>query len=260
MMEGGPNPKQKPIPPPKPTKFPSSPVKDVKSSPTKSSTEQVTFELEEPLSDSSFRQTQLTSTLTKTEECKFILRPVKSPAGELELEEDPDPDLQVRKSPMNYFVSVTSPPVTTPTQFRSPEREQELVGSGRLWKERLEEEKSLETFERRNDFSSHSFETQRRGWPGTTTASTSGITPQTMEVSKGRPKSAEFGQSSVKVESTISYPSGMKGRPKSTEFTHTVKTDETGQTSSTEIFHRVEFEPFERPESRETVHEIQIDK
>jgi hypothetical protein len=142
MMDAGQ--KQKPIPPPKP-KFPSSPVKDVKSSPTKSSTEQVTFELEEPLSESSFRQTQLTLTLTKTEECKFILRPVKSPAGELELEEDPDPDLQVRKSPMNYFVSVTSPPVTTPTQFRSPEREQESAGSssGRLWKEkRLQEEKA----------------------------------------------------------------------------------------------------------------------
>jgi len=249
-------PRMKPIPPPKPMKcFPpvtstmATGIEKTKSPPT-TFTEQVTYDLEEPISDSLMRQTHLTSTLTKTEECKFILRPIKSPSTGLG---ESDEELQVRKSPLNYFVSVTSPPITTsriPVYNRRPNTASPVdlsSESSTFNKTTFQEEKLLHTFEQSSSVESlqNSSTLTRADSPFSFRKS---IPDPGFEKSKVRPKSEEF-HSMVRTYSVASE------RPKSTEFASTRLEDKTQSARSNEIEHS---EP--RPPSREFVHRIKIDK
>lgn len=177
-----PVPMKKPIPPPKPTN--QNPV-------DKYMTDRTSVRITEPISDTLQTHKQLTSTLTKKEEFKYYLRPVKCPVF-------PDEEnLEVKRSesvsPV-YYVSVTSPPTL---HSHTPQNDDEDIEQYKFYnRETMREEQSWESFERNRpesiQFSRYvdQFESttdSRRG-----TQNSTDFTRQTfMSDGAGRPKSLD---------------------------------------------------------------------
>jgi len=197
---------QKPEPPPKPAKNLTKPIAIKKPIPPpkpsnnaqadKISTDQIMFNVAEPVSDTLQRHKQLTSTLTKTEECKFFLRPVASPV-------EPDEELRVVRKSLSptHYTSVTSSPV----HFHrvNPEASQ---NAGKFYnKEVFREEQTWKSYDRTTpnalEFSHHLSQLE------STSDSRAGT---------GRPKSSEFRQT-ISIDGT--------GRPKSMDIFHSVRND-----------------------------------